>query len=178
MKSSGSPCPLDQISILRFKRCPYLRFHLTEIIRAVWLSSEIPSFWKKACIILVHKKGANSDPANFRPITLESVPLKVFTPRLRNSIFHFLVQNIYIQCNIQKGFPLQGRLRWGAGGAAAPSALIHGAGGGRIALHTEFLQSLLSSEGAFSGISDSLVQENFSGGKPPDPHINIESLGD
>ena len=25
MKASGSPCPLDQISILCFKRCPYLR---------------------------------------------------------------------------------------------------------------------------------------------------------
>ena len=25
MKSSGSPCPLDQISIICFKRCPYLR---------------------------------------------------------------------------------------------------------------------------------------------------------
>ena len=33
----------------------------------------------------------------------------------------------------------QGRLRWGAGGTAAPSALIHGGGGVRIALHTEFL---------------------------------------
>ena len=25
MKTSGSPCPLDQISITCFKRCPYLR---------------------------------------------------------------------------------------------------------------------------------------------------------
>ena len=24
MKASGSPCPLDQISIICFKRCPYL----------------------------------------------------------------------------------------------------------------------------------------------------------
>ena len=104
MKSSGSPCPLDQISILCFKRCPYLRSHLTEIIRAVWLSGEVPCHWKKACTSLVHKAGATNDPANFRSITLESVPLKVFTSCLRNSIYHFLVQNIYIECNIQKGF--------------------------------------------------------------------------
>ena len=35
MKTSGSPCPLDQISIISFKRCPYLRTYLTELIQAV-----------------------------------------------------------------------------------------------------------------------------------------------
>jgi hypothetical protein len=34
MKASGSPCPLDQISVICFKRCPYLRTYLTELIRA------------------------------------------------------------------------------------------------------------------------------------------------
>ena len=53
-----------------------------------------------------------------------------------------------------------------------------GAGGARIALHTDFLPSLLSSEGAFSGISDGSLQENFSEGKPPDPQATIQSLGD
>ena len=43
MKASGSPCPLDQISVICFKRCPYLRTYLTELIRAVWLSKSIPS---------------------------------------------------------------------------------------------------------------------------------------
>ena len=56
----------------------------------------------------------------------------------------------------------QGPLCWGAGGA-------------RNALHTEFLPSLLSSEGAFSGISDGLLQENFSGGKA---QTAIDSLED
>ena len=49
------------------------------------------------------QKGATSDPANFLPITLELVPLKVFTSCLRSSIYHFLVQNTYIECSIQKG---------------------------------------------------------------------------
>ena len=58
---------------------------------------------------------------------------------------------------------VQGRLRWGAGGAAATSAFIHGgAGGARISLHAELFSSLLSSERAFSCIADSLVFENFS----------------
>ena len=53
-----------------------------------------------------------------------------------------------------------------------------GAGRARITLHTELFPSLQSSEVAFSGIADSLVQGNFSGGKPPDPHIVVVLLGD
>ena len=104
IKSSGSPCPLDKISIICFKRCPYPRTLLTDIIRVVWNSGKVPAEWKKACTILVHKKGNNDDPANFRPITLESVPLKVFTSCIRDSIFTFLKQNNFIESEIQKGF--------------------------------------------------------------------------
>ena len=60
--------------------------------------------WKKACTVLVHKEGNSDDPDNFRPITLESVPLKVFTSCLRDSVFSFLNQNKFIEAEIQKGF--------------------------------------------------------------------------
>ena len=56
MNPSGSPCPLDQISVICLKRCPYLRTYLTEIIHAAWSSGTVPSEWKKACTILIHKK--------------------------------------------------------------------------------------------------------------------------
>ena len=69
MKPSGSPCPLDQISVICLKRCPYLRTYLTEIIHAAWSSGTVPSEWKKACTILIHKKEETDNPANFRPIT-------------------------------------------------------------------------------------------------------------
>ena len=74
MKALGSPCPLDKISIIPFKRCPYLRSYITEVIRLVWISGNIPDEWIKACTVLIHKKGDTSDPSNFRPSTLESVP--------------------------------------------------------------------------------------------------------
>ena len=93
MKPSGSPCPLDQISVICLKRCPYLRTYLTEIIHAAWSSGTVPSECKKACTILIHKKEETDNPANFRPITPQSVPQKVFT-----------VENYYIEHNIQKGF--------------------------------------------------------------------------
>ena len=46
MKAFASPCPLDQASIISFKRCPYLRSYLTQLISAVWLSGSVPSAWK------------------------------------------------------------------------------------------------------------------------------------
>ena len=104
MKASGSPCPLDKISIIPFKRCPYLRSYITAIFNVIWQSGEIPADWKKACTVLVHKKGDASDPSNFRPITLESVPLKIFTSCLRDSIFAFLKANGFVEHQIQKGF--------------------------------------------------------------------------
>jgi len=104
MKASASPCPLDQVSIISFKRCPYLCSYLTDLIRCAWFSGVVPSAWKRACTVLVHKKGATDDPSNFRPITLESVPLKIFTSCLRNSIFKFLTENNFIETAIQKGF--------------------------------------------------------------------------
>ncbi|CAB4005395.1 Hypothetical predicted protein [Paramuricea clavata] len=104
MKSSGSPCPLDQLSIISFKHCPYLRTYLTELIHDIWLSGTVPTEWKRACTILIHKKGNNNDPSNFRPITLESIPLKVFTSCLRNAVYSFLASNNFVEHNIQKGF--------------------------------------------------------------------------
>ena len=104
MKASGSPCPLDQLSIICFKRCPFLRTHLTELIRAVWLSGSVPAEWKRACTILIYKKDDANNLSNFRPITLETIPLKILTLCLRNSMHSFLVSNCLIEHSIQKGF--------------------------------------------------------------------------
>ena len=35
LKTSGSPCPLYQTSIIYYKRCPYLRSYLTAIIAEI-----------------------------------------------------------------------------------------------------------------------------------------------
>ena len=97
MKASGSPCPLDKIYIIPFKRCPYLRSYITEVIRLILISGNTPDEWKKACTVLIYKKGDTSDPSNFRPITLESVPLKILTSCMRDSMFSFLCSNGYIE---------------------------------------------------------------------------------
>ena len=71
------------------------------------------------------------------------------------------------------GMPMLGGRR----GSCSLCPYSWGAGGARIALHSELFPSLLSSEGAFSSFVDSLLQENFSGGKPPDPQISLVLLG-
>ena len=54
--------------------------------------------------ILIYKKDSTDNPANFRPITLEPVALKIFTSSLRHKICAFLRQNNFIESHIQKGF--------------------------------------------------------------------------
>ena len=109
MKASGSPCPLDQIPIIVFKRSAYLQSYLTAIINRIWVSGKIPKAWKKAVSILIHKKDSTDDPQNFRPITLQSVPLKIYTSALRNKMFYFLKINGYIEQSIKKVLPQEYR---------------------------------------------------------------------
>ena len=59
---------------------------------------------EKAVTILIYKKGEQNDAQNFRPITLETVPLKIYTSFLRNRMYNFLNKNGYIESTIQKGF--------------------------------------------------------------------------
>ena len=104
MKISSCLSPLDRISVICFKCCPYLRSFLMEMIRAIWSSGCVHSEWKKACTVLIHKKGDPNNPSNFRPIALQSVGLKIFTSCLRDSIFKFLKINGFTETKTEKGF--------------------------------------------------------------------------
>ena len=104
MKAGAAACPLDQVSVLTLKKCPYLRACLTCLIQKLWKGQNITSVWKKAVTILIYKSDDLSDPKNFRPITLENVFLKVYTSFFRNRIFEYLKTNDYIECRVQKGF--------------------------------------------------------------------------
>ena len=104
MKGSSSPCPIDQVSIICFKRCPYLRSYVAAVCSNVLASQHIPSPWRRATTILLHKQGDTDDPANFRHITLQPTTLKIFTSFLRMRTFTFLVNNGYADSHIQKGF--------------------------------------------------------------------------
>ena len=51
MKSSGWPCLLDQISIICFKRCSYLRSFILNICTEVLRSNTLAAQWTKAATI-------------------------------------------------------------------------------------------------------------------------------
>ena len=76
----------------------------TKIIQVAWCNRIIPEAWKRATTILIHKKDSTHDPTNFRPITLQSIPLRVLTSAVRNKLFVYSMKNNYIETNVQKGF--------------------------------------------------------------------------
>ena len=104
MKSSVSPCPLDQISVIALKNCPYLRTQLWRFISKAWENALFPKTWRQGITILIHKKDSNKNPGNFRPLTLQLILSKIFTSVIRNCIFTFVLQNKYLETNLQKRF--------------------------------------------------------------------------
>ena len=104
MRTSVSPCPFDQVSVIVLKKCPFLRTVLWRIIKKSWESKCIPSSWKVGMTILAYKKGPTNNLENFRPITLEPVMLKVLTFWMRNRTYIFLASNNFIDEKLQKGF--------------------------------------------------------------------------
>ena len=102
MKSSASPCPLDQISVIALKNCPYLRTQLWRFISKACENELFPKTLRQGITILIHKKDPN--PGNFRPITLQPILSKIFASIIKNRIFTFVLQNKYIETNLQEGF--------------------------------------------------------------------------
>ena len=73
MKSSGSTCPFDHVSVIALKRCPILRSSLHRIIVYCWQNNIIPKNRKRGFCVHIYKKGSPKQPSNFRSITLEPV---------------------------------------------------------------------------------------------------------
>lgn len=50
----------------------------------------LPSIWKSATVVPIHKKGSRSTPGNYRPISLTSIPCKVMESLVRDELVEFL----------------------------------------------------------------------------------------
>ena len=86
------------------KRCPTLRTYIHEIISHYWTHRIFLRCWKYAFTILIYKKKSNTEPSNFRPITLQPVLAKIYPSLIRNRIYDFLIKNDFIETRIQKEF--------------------------------------------------------------------------
>ena len=103
--SSSSTPGVDGISYAILKRLPSCHHFLATLFSKILLeSNEAPPVWCSGKIILVYKKGDNSDPGNFRPIALTSTIGKLFHKFLAYRLERFCLTNDIIDSSIQKGF--------------------------------------------------------------------------
>ena len=56
---------------------PVIGPHLLHVINSSLRTGEVPLKWKEASVVPLFKKGDRSDPVNFRPISINSVPGKL-----------------------------------------------------------------------------------------------------
>ena len=55
--------------------------------------SKLPYAWKSANVTAIFKKGERKDPANYRPISLTSVPGKIMKRLVRDTLVKHMVEN-------------------------------------------------------------------------------------
>jgi hypothetical protein len=76
---------------------------LAKIYRKSLDSGIVPADWKKAKVVPIFKKGAKSDPGNYRPVSLTSVPCKILESLIKDAMMKHLETEKLIK-DSQHGF--------------------------------------------------------------------------
>ena len=76
---------------------------LTHIYKASLHQCRLPHDWKIALVSPIYKKGSCKSPANYRPISLTSIPCKILEHLIYSSVYNHLEANS-ILCDAQHGF--------------------------------------------------------------------------
>jgi len=63
---------------------------LSLIFKTSFESGILPQEWKSANVVPIFKKGARNDRANYRPVSLTSVPCKVMESLIKEKLVEFL----------------------------------------------------------------------------------------
>ena len=96
---------VDGISYSFLKRLPSCHHFLATLFSKILLeSNEAPPIWCSGKMILIHKKGDSSSPANFRPIALTSVIGKLLHKIIARRLERYCLANDILDPSIQKGF--------------------------------------------------------------------------
>ena len=65
-----------------------LAFPITKIFNLSFNLGQIPSDWKTANVVPVHRKGDKCNIENYRPISLTSLVMKVMEKIIRNELYN------------------------------------------------------------------------------------------
>jgi len=90
LKSDKSPGP-DGMHPLLLNRCAEVVAEpLAYIFQKSFDTGQVPTDWKSANVAPIFKKGSRTDPGNYRPVSLTSVPSKVMESIIRDDTVSFL----------------------------------------------------------------------------------------
>jgi Reverse transcriptase (RNA-dependent DNA polymerase) len=76
---------------------------LAAVMRASLQEGQVPEDWRTANVTPIFKKGAKSDPGNYRPVSLTAVSCKIMESILKDEIVGHLERNKLIRPS-QHGF--------------------------------------------------------------------------
>jgi len=79
---------------------PLLFKHLQSVIAQLFSVGVVPEIWKQAIISPVSKKGATSNVAKYRPISLTCVASKIMERVIVQHIIHHLQSNKLLSVNM------------------------------------------------------------------------------
>jgi hypothetical protein len=92
----------DGIPAAVLKADPVLAVWLQRVIAVVWRTGRAPVAWKRALVVALHKKGDRSLPGNYRPISLLSIPGKVYAMLIMQRVREGLdAQLLEAQCGFR-----------------------------------------------------------------------------
>ena len=90
MKTSFS-CDADGLCSYFLKKLSFsLCKPLSYIFQFCFSKASLPSHWKRALVVPIHKKGDTSKVSNFMPVSLCSVPCKLMERVINSSLLSFL----------------------------------------------------------------------------------------
>uniref|UniRef100_A0A8D0CDV4 Reverse transcriptase domain-containing protein n=1 Tax=Salvator merianae TaxID=96440 RepID=A0A8D0CDV4_SALMN len=76
---------------------------LAVIFENSWRTGEVPDDWRRANVVPIFKKGKKADPGNYRPVSLTSIPGKIFEQSIKQHVCQHLDGNSVINRS-QHGF--------------------------------------------------------------------------
>ena len=95
---------IDGVHPLILKNCAStLSEPLSLLFKKSLRTSELPQQWKSANVTPLFKKGSRSDPSNYRPVSLISIPCKILEGTIRKQLYSHLESQKLLSAH-QHGF--------------------------------------------------------------------------